>query len=141
MNTLSQNLLRALHEGKWLSIVYQNKQEEVTRYWIAVREIHVAQRSLQIEAHPEQYESLFGDTANLKVLNYLADCSRLDCQPYQCDYGLIHGLDGECLASGEYPLREEQYVLAYRRLLLDVKKRTLRPVEQITIRLYGSVCR
>ena len=220
MNTLSQNLLRAIHEGKWLSIVYQNKQEEVTRYWIAIQAIHVAQRSLQVEGfhlgehtvkqldtvyldsilsssvvegsyyegnpklvqdieeHPEQYERLFGDTANLKVLNYLADCSRLDCQPYQCDYGLIHHLDGECLASGEYPLREDQfgelirtfqreadgegqrrlkfrrlcmnllslpvkgkaagsgeplYVLAYRRLLLDVKKRTLRPAEQVTI--------
>lgn len=220
MNILSQNLLRAIHEGKWLSIVYQNKQEEVTRYWIAVRDIHVAQRSLQVEGfhlgehtvkqldtvyldsilsssvlegsyydgnpelvqdmeeNPEQCESLFGNTANLKILNYLADCSRLDCQPYQCDYGLIHYLDGECLASGEYPLREEQfreivrtfqketdserqgqrkfrrlcvnllslplkgkatgsggplYVLAYRRLFLDVKRRVLRPAEQVTI--------
>ena len=134
---ISGNILRAIHERKWLSITYKNKQEEVTRYWIAVYGIQVSRRSLQAEgfhlseytvkrldtiyldsilsasvvegsyypgnpklvqdmdAHPEKYEPLFGSVPNLRILNYLADCSRLDTQPYQCDYSLISHLDGE----------------------------------------------
>ncbi len=215
---ISGNILRAIHERKWLSITYKNKQEEVTRYWIAVYGIQVSRRSLQAEgfhlseytvkrldtiyldsilsasvvegsyypgnpklvqdmdAHPEKYEPLFGSVPNLRILNYLADCSRLDTQPYQCDYSLIPHLDGECLADGLYPLSEVQfgelvrvfqkeadpetqrkqrklrrlcvnllslpvkgsggealYVLAYRRLFLDVKERTLRPAEEVTV--------
>lgn len=224
MNNTPQNLLRAIHEGKWLSIEYKNKQEEITKYWIAVYGIHAVRRSLQVEGfhlsehtikkfdtiyldaiqssavvegsyyegnpelirdideNPEKYEGIFGAAANLKVLNYLIDCSRLDCEPYQCDYSLIHHLDGDCLSSGEYPLEEEQfaeivrvfqeesvqsdrqkhfklrrlclnllslaikgksakkpgagealYVLAYRRVYLDVKNRVLKPAKEVTI--------
>lgn len=130
-----------------------------------------------IDRYPERYESIFGTTANLKVLNYLVDCSRLDTEPYQTDYALIRHLDGDCLESGEYYLdsaqfgeivrqfqeeagrdlkksfrlkqlclnvmsivipgkgknRERLYVLAYRRLYLDVERRVLKPAEELTI--------
>lgn len=219
--TTAQNIFKAIHEGKWLSIEYKNREENITRYWIAIRQIDVRFRSLRVEGlhlgdhtvaslyiyvdsilssaivegsyyevqralvadldeHPEKYEPLFGRTANLKILNYLIDCNRLDTQPYQCDYSLISRLDQDMLTGKNCFLTEEQfsaiinkfqdealdrraqtnyklrqlcmnvlsipvrgtkkgnrqealYVLAYRRLFLDVKKRMLKPAEEITI--------
>lgn len=132
----------------------------------------------RIGRYPEQYESVFGTTANLKVLNYLVDCNRLDTQPYQTDYSLIKYLDGESFKKNEYYLTDEQfgvivrtfqdeaskqnlqknyklkqlcmnvlsvvmpekgkkreglYVLAYRRLLLDVQRKVLRPSKDIIV--------
>lgn len=219
MSHISRDLFKAIHEGKWLSIEYQNQKKELTRYWIAVRGIdpgrrtiqasgfHVYQHTIQtlnyiridaivsssviegswceinerlvesIDRYPERYESIFGTTANLKVLNYLVDCSRLDTEPYQTDYALIRHLDGDCLESGEYYLnsvqfgeivrrfqeeagqdlkksfrlkqlcmnvmsivmpgkvknKERLYVLAFRRLFLDVERRVLKPAEELTI--------
>lgn len=132
-----------------------------------------------MEEHPEKYEPLFGKTVNLKILNYLIDCSRLDTQVYQCDYALIRHLDGECFRGKEYRLNEEQfsemvrqfqkegaeagkkqggwqyrqlamnelsvvvrgtggrqealYVMAYRKLNLDVRRHVLKPDDDITI--------
>lgn len=217
----SQNIFKAIHENKWLSIEYRNKEQKITKYWIAIQNINMRLRSLRVEgfhlgdytiqilniyidsilssaivegsyyegnpwlledidAHPEKYESLFGRTANLKILNYLIDCNRLDTQPYQCDYALLHHLDGDNLTVRGYTLDDEQfaeivrsfqeeaarddlqkshrlkqlcmnvmsipirgaaakgkqeslYVLAYRRLFLDVRKRFLKPAEEVTI--------
>lgn len=131
-----------------------------------------------INTHPEKYESLFGHAINLKILNYLAHCSRLDTLPFVCDYSLIHCLDDDSLKAGEYTLSEEQlsqlvrqfqeesvyqgkknafrykqlvmnalsivvkgkggkkealYVLACRKLYLDVKRKALVPEESVTI--------
>lgn len=220
MNQVTQNIFRVVHEGKWLSIEYKNKMEEVTRYWIAVQGIDAVHRTLRVEgfhlkehtiglfqciyvdsilssavieasyypineklvedidSSPEKYEPLFGKPVNLKVLNYLIDCSRLDTQPYQCDYSLVRHLDGDSFTGEEYPLSDEQfqeivsqfqeesiqdqkrkmvqfrqfamnvlsiavrgkgirkealYVMAYRRLHLDVKRRVFRPEESITV--------
>lgn len=220
MSNTPHNLFKAIHEGKWLSIEYRNKQQEVTRYWIAVRWMdpkrktlnvkgfHVCKHSTDelpviyidsilssaviegsccevnqklvddIDRNPEKYEPVFGTTANLKILNYLIDCNRLDTQPYQTDYSLIEHLDGECFRNGVYGLSDEQfgaivrqfqeeaskqdfqknyklrqlcmnvlsiavpgkgkkreslYVLAYRRLSLDVERKVLRPSKDIII--------
>lgn len=123
-----------------------------------------------IRNNPAKYQAIFNNVANLKILNYLVDCNRLDTVPYEADYALIHRFDGDCLKGGRYLLREEQfqeivknfqlgtkqnsmnrkikqlalnvlsihtkqglYVLAYRRLRLDVKNRSLRPEEEVTI--------
>ena len=48
MNTITRNLFRAIHEGKWLSIEYKNKNGEVTKYWIGVEDICMADRSLHV---------------------------------------------------------------------------------------------
>lgn len=220
MSQVTQAIFKAVHEGKWLSIEYKNKQEERTRYWISVRDINVAKRSLKVEGfhltehtltnldciyldsilsasvveasccepnenliariqtQPERYEALFGNTVNLKILNYLRDCSRLDTQPYEYEYGLIRSLDADCFQRGSYHLSEEQfsdfvrqfqkesvqsesrkmfrwqqlamnelsipvkgrggkgealYVMAYRKLFLDVKNRMLKPEDEVTI--------
>ena len=42
---------------------------------------------------PRRYDALFGSTANLRVLDYLAACSKLDNTPYRADYQLIERLD------------------------------------------------
>lgn len=136
-----------------------------------------------IEEQPEKYDSIFGRPVNLKILNYLADCSRLDTELYECDYSLIHKMDGSTLQGREYHLTDEQfaefvrqfqresthkadgrksgehtwkyrqlalnelsipvrgrsaggealYVMAYRRLNLDVRRRTLRADDDVTI--------
>lgn len=214
MNTITRNLFRAIHEGKWLSIEYKNKNGEVTKYWIGVEDICMADRSLHVSGlhlakytlgdfpriyidsilsagviegswhpinqklvddirlHLEAYKDLFEHPANFKILNYLADCSRLDTTPYQKDYALIPGLDGEQVESGVYHLKSEQYrdiirrfqyrrtrekekktkklhqlcmnllsiptsrgmyVLAYRKMNFDVRRRRLVADEEITI--------
>lgn len=122
-----------------------------------------------IQQNPIKYQSLFHHAANLKILNYLVDCNKLDTTPYQTEYALISKFDGDCVRAGKYDLSPEQfkeivtnfqygakkvfstrikqlalnvmsvhtrqglYVLAYRLLRLDVKHRTLRQEEEISI--------
>ncbi len=123
-----------------------------------------------IRKNPQKYQSVFQNVANLKILNYLADCNRLDTSPYKTDYALISRFDGDCVRAGKFDLSLEQfqeivrnfqyqsknssmvqrikqlalnvisintkkglYVLAYRALRLDVKRRALRPDDEVTI--------
>ena len=37
MRAIGRELFRAIHEGYWLSVEYQNQKKEVKRYWIAVK--------------------------------------------------------------------------------------------------------
>ncbi len=151
MDSVTRDIFRAIHEGKWLSIEYKNKNEEITRYWIGINDIHVRSRSLKVSGlhlskctlgdfpgiyidsirsssvvegsyhsineklvedirlNPHKYKTLFHHPANLNVLNYFADCSRLDTTPYKSDYTLIEGIDGEQVESGVYRLNPVQY--------------------------------
>ena len=122
-----------------------------------------------IKNNPHKYSFIFTNTANLKILNYLSDCSKLDSIPYKSEYELIHGIDADMISSEGYALDGEQfkeivrsftqksenknkkklsqlcinllsihtkkglYVLACRRLDLDVKNKTLRPEKDIVI--------
>ena len=126
-----------------------------------------------ISLNPHKYKDLFDNVANLKILNYLEMCNRLDAIPYYSDFELVHFLDRESFRGESYQLSDEQfktivdnfqnrmenqskkkgklsiqqlamnvmsihtakglYVLAYRKLQLDVKRRILRPDEDITI--------
>lgn len=126
-----------------------------------------------ISLHPDKYKILFAHTANLKILNYLEACNRMDATPYKRDFSLIRYLDRDRLEAGTYALNDEQfqsivkqfqyraeeerekggrlqlqqlamnvlsihtprglYVMAYRKLLLDVAGRFLRPEEDITV--------
>lgn len=215
MNTIYRDIFRAIHEGKWLSIEYRNKKDEVTKYWIGIRNLDVRKRTLAVDGlhlgqytmgtfdtiyidsirssnivegsycpvnqklvqdiylNPHKYKSLFDNAANLKILNYLELCNRMDTIPYYSDFELVRFLDREKLAGEMYELSDEQfkfivknfqfkterqerhsgklriqqlgmnvlsihtakglYVLAYRKLDLDVKQRVLRPDGEITI--------
>ena len=120
--------------------------EQITKYWIGIRDLDPVKRTLKvdglhlglytlgeydkiyidsilsteiiegtycpenkrliedIEMHPERYKTLFSSAANLKILNYLELCNRLDTTPYITDYELIHYVDGDRVKSGQYVL-------------------------------------
>lgn len=218
MNTVHRDIFQAIHEGRWLSIEYYNKHEQVTKYWIGIQNLNIANRTLAVEGfhlgkyalkqfdqiridsilssqiidgsyhpvnqnlvsdiqlNPHKYKTLFDQVANLKILNYLEDCNRMDTIPYKQDFSLVRYLDRDSFRGDFYPLSEEQfrkivqefqikaerkketehlgkkpviqqlamnvmsihtpkglYVLAYRKLYLDVKHHCLRPDEDITV--------
>lgn len=215
MNNVCHDIFRAIHEGKWLKIEYKNKGEQVTRYWIGIRDLNPVKRTLavyglhlgqftteaydyifidsilssqivegsycpvneqlvqNISKNPEEFKLVFDNIANLKVLNYLEMCNRMDTVPYYSDFELVHYLDRDSFQDDSYQLSEEQfraivksfqykmdegprkdgklsiqklamnvlsintsrglYVLAYRGLQLDVRRKVLHPDEEITI--------
>lgn len=180
MDSITRDIFRAIHEGKWLSIEYKNKNEEVTRYWIGINDIHVKSRSLKvsglhlskctlgdfpviyidsilsssvvqgsyhpinerlvedIRTNPHKYKTLFHHPANLNVLNYFADCSRLDTTPYKSDYVLIEGIDGEQVESGVYNLNPSQYremIRSFQRRQRAEKEKKKKRAHQICMNL------
>lgn len=112
-----------------------------------------------------RYEAVFGSVPNLKVLDYLFDCAKLNNTPYVKDFALISRIDEQSFAHGAVRLSDKQfsqfvrllqgnanggkeqngalsskqmalnvlsihsrqglYVLAYREMRLDVRKRVL----------------
>ena len=62
-----------------------------------------------IEMHPERYKNIFSGSVNLKILNYLEMCNRLDTTPYITDYDLVHYIDGDRVKYGEYELTDQQF--------------------------------
>lgn len=217
MNNIQRDIFRAIHEGKWLKIEYKNKMEQITKYWIGIRNLDVSERTLQVEGmhiqkcqfkefdhiyidsiistaiiegsycpvnqelvkkianNPHEYKALFDNVANMKILNYLECCNRMDTTPYYSDFKLIEYIDRESFDFHDegYQLSDEQfkaivknfekrlnknnrkngkismqqlainvmsihtakglYVLAYRKLQLDVSRKVLKPSEDITI--------
>lgn len=150
LDSVCKEVFKGIHEGKWISITYQNREGEVTKYWIGIKKfdpttgvllvdglhlntlgvrelsIHMASiltaavvegtyyainRELveEIASHPERYEKYFQNTANLKILNYLTECNRLDTTPYRCEYHLLDHFDEDCLIHPPYTLNDEQF--------------------------------
>lgn len=122
--------------------------------------------------HPYKYKNVFDNIANLKVLNYLEMCNRMDTTPYYSEFKLVKCLDRDSFNGESFQLTDIQfqdvvknfqfktnepkkegrikiqqlgmnvlsihtnrglYVLAYRKLQLDVKSKVLRPAEELTI--------
>ena len=215
MNRIYRDIFRAIHEGKWLKIEYKNREDQITKYWIGIRDLDIRKHSLAVDglhlgqltvkqydtiyidsilsthivegsycpvnqnlvediaSNPHKYKTLFDNTANLKILNYLEMCNRMDTTPYYSNFKLVQYIDGDSFQGESYQLSEEQfryivknfeykmdkeaspdgkriiqqlgmnvlsihssrglYVLAYRKLHLDVKRRILRPDDDITI--------
>ena len=167
MTAVHAAIFKAIHEGKWLTIEYRNKKEQVTRYWIAIRELrlprgvlvvdglHLGQLTVQelsiyldrilsaelvegswcpvnealvadIEENPNKYAVLFGSPVNLRVLDYLAACNRLDSVPYKTDYALIRHLDGDSFSDGRLSLRDAQF----REIVANFQQRAQSPENQ-----------
>ena len=215
MKKVCHDIFRAIHEGKWLRIEYENQASEITKFWIGVRDLDVVGKRVVTDAlnvstfqygekyslfiekiisselvdgsycpvnrelvedialNPHKYKALFNNVANLKILNYLEQCNRMDTTPYYSEFALIKKLDRDSFDGEAFILSQEQfqevvknfryktvdktqdtgklriqqlamnvlsintqkglYVLAYRKLQLDVKNRTLRPDDDITI--------
>lgn len=156
MTGICQEIFRAIHKGKWLSIEYKNKSGEITNYWIAIKKLNgqtkfltveglhlglltVQELSVQVDSilnasvvessyfpinqelvedirrNPHKYAGLFSNIANLRILNYLEECNKLNATPYKTDYSLIACLDGDCLQEGAYPLEKAQFSEIVRR--------------------------
>lgn len=216
MNKIHHDIFKAIHEGKWLKIEYRNKEEEITKFWVGIKDLNLLERKLIVDGlhlgkytlgedyklsidqiissevvdgsyctinkklvediymNPHKYKNLFENTANLKILNYLEMCNRMDTTPYYLDFALIKKLDRDSFNGESYQLTNEQfqevvknfqykmeekkeqkdgnlriqqlgmnvlsintsrglYVLAYRKLQLDVKRKVLRPDDEIII--------
>ena len=39
-HSICREIFKAIHEGRWLSIEYQNKENKTTKYWIGIRDIN-----------------------------------------------------------------------------------------------------
>ena len=151
MNQICRDIFKAIHEGKWLKIEYRNKADQITKYWIGIRDLDPVNRTLKVDGlhlglysieafnkifidsilsseviegsycpvnkrlveditmHPERYKTIFASSSNLKILNYLEMCNRLDTTPYITDYELVHYIDGDQVKTGEYNLTDEQF--------------------------------
>lgn len=151
MNVIFRDIFRAIHEGKWLSIEYHNRENQQTKYWIGIRDIDIRNRTLAVEGlhlgqytvgtfdkimidsiqasgiiegsfypvndalvrdiylNPHKYNTLFDNTANLKILSYLEQCNRMDCVPYKSDFSLIRYLDQDNIQGELYQLNAEQF--------------------------------
>lgn len=48
MNTISKDIFRSIHEGKWLYVEYQNSDNEKTKYWISINNINIEKQSLEV---------------------------------------------------------------------------------------------
>lgn len=150
MDRIGRDIFKAIHEGKWLSIEYRNKGDNITKYWIGIKDVSIQYKSLNvhglhlgeykskdlyiyidhivsssvidgtyqpvnerlvedIRVNPQKYTFLFKNTINLKILNYLSDCNKLDALPYQSEYSLIEHLDGDNISSKGYRLTDNQF--------------------------------
>lgn len=49
MSNNGKNIFQALHQDKWLYIEYRNKKQEITKYWIAIKNINLAKKTLAVE--------------------------------------------------------------------------------------------
>ena len=49
MNSIHRDIFRAIHEGKWISIEYKNKEENITNYWIGIININVVKETLSVK--------------------------------------------------------------------------------------------
>lgn len=49
MTSICRELFKAIHEGKWLSIEYKNKNGQITKYWIGIKSLVLHDRSLSVE--------------------------------------------------------------------------------------------
>ena len=150
-HSICREIFKAIHEGRWVSIEYQNKNNQVTKYWIGIRNVNPIRRTLDVDGlhlklhtvehleviyidsilsanivegtycernmqlirdiaeNPDKYRNLFDHVANLKILNYLEECNRLDAVPYKSDFALIQYLDREAFSGENYYLSEEQF--------------------------------
>lgn len=171
MNDIAKDIFKSIHEGKWMTIEYKNKGDNLTSYWIMIKSINTRDKSLIVEGlhlsqfttcelkifidsiqsskiidgsyhsinnelvddikqNPEKYRTIFNNVANLKVLNYLMDCHKLDSTPYKCEYSLIKYFDGDRLISGSFTLSDMQF----REVVKNFQIKAANPTGQIRLK-------
>ena len=48
-HSICREIFKAIHEGRWLSIEYQNKENKITKYWIGIRDINPFRRTMNVD--------------------------------------------------------------------------------------------
>ena len=48
VHSVCRDIFKAIHEGKWLSIEYQNKSGKITKYWIGIEDVDPRRRTLKV---------------------------------------------------------------------------------------------
>lgn len=84
-----------------------------------------------IRLNPQKYAALFSNIANLRILNYLEECNKLDATPYKTDYALITCLDSDCLNEGTCALDADQF----REIVRHFQMRSTSPEEKNQLRM------
>ena len=69
MENIELILSEAIKNGKWLDISYENKNNEITYYWIAIKDINLKTKVLSVE--------MFNDQKSLNSLNASIDFERI----------------------------------------------------------------
>ena len=106
-----QMVVDGLHLGKltvqelFVRLEGIQSAEVIEGSWCPVNEKLVQ----DILENPHRYEAWFGNTANLRVLEYLTLCNRLDTTPFKTEYSLIRQLDEDRFDEGRLALTEEQF--------------------------------
>ncbi len=70
----------------------------------------------------ERFEEIFGSVPNLKILDYLYDCARLNCTPYVKDFSLVTRIDVDSFADGAVGLDDKQFSQVVRLLQGDARR-------------------
>lgn len=66
INKISRDIFKAIHEGKWIAVEYRNKQQNVTKYWIGIKNINPYKKLLIVDG-------LNAATSEMKELNLYYD--------------------------------------------------------------------
>ena len=48
-HSICREIFKSIHEGRWLSIEYQNKNNQITKYWIGIRNVNPIRRTLDVD--------------------------------------------------------------------------------------------
>ena len=62
-----------------------------------------------IEQNEDRYTPVFGSAPNLKILDYLADCNKLNTAPYTREFSLVERIDEDSFELGAIPLDDDQF--------------------------------
>lgn len=66
INKISRDIFKAIHEGKWIAVEYRNKQQNITKYWIGIKNINPYKKLLIVDG-------LNVATSEMKELNLYYD--------------------------------------------------------------------
>jgi len=174
MNSIGKEIFRAIHEGKWLTIEYKNKENKITKYWVGIKSININKKLLNVEGlhltnftlneltiyinsiisahiidgsvftvnkelvedineHPQKYSNVFSEITNLKILNYLSDCNKLDNCPYRCDYILLNNFDEDCVKDQSYKLSDEQFMSIVKEFQFSATQKNNLKIKQLCV--------
>ena len=90
INKISRDIFKAIHEGKWIAVEYRNKQQNVTKYWIGIKNINPYKKLLIVDG-------LNVATSEMKELNLyydsIIDANLIEGSFYEINSKLIEDIE------------------------------------------------